>query len=454
MDANIIKKYDGQYITMSNELIQSKQKTNLLESKLEVLAIKKFITRPLSMEKTDSEGNPYIVKYVQIHVKEITPLISRTGGSIYTDIFNICLALKQKVNIILDHREKRYLMQSLYLDVGYNNGTISVEFNPETEYLFNALKDNYTKLSLPILFSFKTNGGFQLYKQLESYAFKLPPVDVSLLQEEMPSLTVSFNYAEFKLITGYVNINQPELKKEGSRANPNFEKMMALEYSPMYKKYSRFKNAVIEPGIEEINEISDIYISEFFTDSSGQGSKVNTVSFVIQRNVLYYANLAGETEDREVIIPNYVVTEEDIKEILKMMKSMPLTAKDAEILIKEAKGNLELIREAYEISKTQDHIMNFIGWMRTCIKNNYRKPVETMKGSTERVEVFHEYKKQSSKIDFQETVWNKLKERDDFKEFLSEIGYSAETLEMAYIDPKERVSLYTEWKIHKTDKTG
>ena len=66
---------------------------------------------------------------------------------------------------------------------------------------FLGLKQNFSKLKLPILFSFKRNGGFQLYKLLKSYAYPphLPEIDMSLSQEELPSFAIYYNLTDLRM---------------------------------------------------------------------------------------------------------------------------------------------------------------------------------------------------------------------------------------------------------------
>ena len=453
-----VDKYQGQYINLSNQIIQSKEKTSLLESKIEVLAIRRMATNLKSRDKLDAEGKTYNVNYVELRATEIRALTDRSGGSLYDDIFNVSISLKNKYHIMFEKDSKKYVIKSLYGDISYDNGIMQIEYNPDTEYLFKDLKANYTKLSLPILFAFRTNGGFQLYKLLKSYAFNLPAIDTALTQEQLPHYQVTYSLAELRMIMGFVDLDQTDIKREAERKHPDFEKMADMEIKPKYKRWSDFNTRVIKPGLEEINEISDIFISRIDTDSAGKGSKVTEITFYIQHNRSYYlqsdrdstqenASLTTLDNGVEVLIPQEEVSMEAVSMVQDMIRNVSVSSRDAELLLKEANGDLAAIERAYRLSLKQEHIHNFIGWMRSAIRGEYQEPVELERGSTEAAAKVKEVQEQLQQTATHERVWKKTQEKPDFGEFLDYIGYSLEILDLIYESPKEKVQLYADWKV-------
>ena len=86
--------------------------------------------------------------------------------------------------------------------------------------------------------------------------------------------------------------------------------------------------------------------------------------------------------------------------------------------------------------------------MITAIKNEgYEKPIQMMQGSTEKAEKVKVAREQMAEPGFNEKMWLKIKEKEDFCDFLNYIGCTAETIEVTYDDPKERAELYADWKI-------
>lgn len=456
-----VDKYKGQYIEMANSIIQAKEKTSLLESKIEVLAVRRMATNLRTRDKVDSEGNRYSVDYVELRASEIRALTDRSGGSLYDDIFNVSMSLKKKFHIMKDKGSNRYTIRSLYGDISYENGVMEIEYNPETEYLFKDLKANYTRLSLPILFSFRTNGGFQLYMLLKSMAFNLPPVNRSKPQEEQEKYPVTYSLAELRMNMGFVDLDQKDIKREAERKHPDFEKMADMELKPKYKRWSDFNTRVIKPGLEEINGTSDIYICDITTDSAGKGSKVTEVTFYIQHNLSFYEKGEGDSlepdsnvivaeDGTEVLTPKEREAEKAVKQVLEMVGGgAPITERDADVLLKDANGDLQRIEKAYRLSLEQEHIANFMGWMRAAIRGEYQENMEMDRGSTAEAKAVRSLQEEANHQSTQERVWKRTQEKEDFGDFLTEIGYSLENLELIYDSPKEKVQLYLDWKISR-----
>ena len=141
MEKKEVEKYSNQIITVSNPMIRSKKETNLLESKIEALAMY-YMSKDMKQKmKKDSRGKDYSVNYVLIPAKEIVTLMSReygeknkTGGKTYDDIRGAALSMKQKVFIIEDRENERFVMKSMYGDVAYDEGLLYVEFEPSMDY--------------------------------------------------------------------------------------------------------------------------------------------------------------------------------------------------------------------------------------------------------------------------------------------------------------------------------
>lgn len=456
-----VDKYKGQYIEMANSIIQAKEKTSLLESKIEVLAVRRMATNLKTRDKVDSEGNRYSVDYVELRASEIRALTDRSGGSLYDDIFNVSMSLKKKFHIMKDRGSNKYTIRSLYGDISYENGVMEIEYNPETEYLFKDLKANYTRLSLPILFSFRTNGGFQLYMLLKSMAFNLPPVNRSKSQEEQEKYPVTYSLAELRMNMGFVDLEQKDIKREAERKHPDFEKMADMELKPKYKRWSDFNTRVIKPGLEEINGTSDIYICDIATDSTGKGSKVTEVTFYIQHNLSFYEKGEGDSvepdsnvivaeDGTEVLTPKEQAEENSRKRVMEILgDGASITERDADILLKDAGGDLLRIEKAYRLSLEQEHIANFMGWMRAAIRGDYQENVEMSRGSSAEAKAVRNLQEEANHQSTQERVWKRTQEKEDFGDFLLELGYSLENLELIYDSPKEKVQLYLDWKISK-----
>lgn len=379
--------YENKYVALSNALIQAREKTSLLESKIELLAIYRLVDEMKTKEKVDINGKSFSVHYVTINSSEIRQMIGRKGGSLYGQIEAAAIELKRKLYIYKDPDTNQFKMDNLYGTVEYKDGKLSIDFNPETESLFLELKDNFTKLRLDIAFKFQTNGGFQLYKLLKSYAYSLPPVNAELDQADQEMIAKQYSLSELRLQLGYVDLNQPEVKKEGSKKNPDAEKMASLEKKPKYKRWVDFYNRVIEPGVKEVNEISDIYISSIEKICGAHG-KVDGVIIKIQNNKDYYAR--GNTDkrarkDRTESKP-VVLSEDKIDDFIDEMREIidiNIKTRDLKTIAEQAAYNIDKIKTAYDIVKTSStDIDNVVGYMLKAIKEEWSEPVSRKASNT------------------------------------------------------------------------
>lgn len=407
---NELQIYDNQQVSLSNALIQAREKTSLLESKIELLAIYRMKDEMTTVSKKDAKGRTYSVHQVKINSSEIRQLSGRTGGSLYTDIEAAAYELKQKLYIYRDPKNNQFTMDSLYGEVSYKDGVLTVDFNPATEHLFMNLTGKFTKLRLDIAFKFQTNGGFQMYKLFKSYAYKLPDVDFDLPQEKQVFLEKTYSLSEFRLQLGYVDLNQPDVKKEASKAHPNSDKMAALEKKPKYKRWNDFNARVVKPGVEEVNAISDIYIAGVEKILGSRG-KVEKIRVIIQNNLEFYkkhkmdGNL--KNEKKESVIP---VNEEEIDEFIdKISDIIPLKLKLSEYkaIAKASVYDLDKIKIACDVMDSYNKdIDNVAQFLITAIEENWEVP--TKKKVNKRKNDFNDFEQRTYDYDeLEEKLRNK-----------------------------------------------
>lgn len=379
--AIINKEYKNEYVTIDNAVVRAKEKTNLLESKIEILAVHHLDKHPLHREKSDNVGNKYQVSYVIVSSKEIKQLMGRTDGKSYEEIKRAAMGLKEKFILVENKQNHQFVMRSLYGDVAYNEGALYIEFNNDAQNIFLNLKEQYTKFPLPILFSFKKNGGFQLYKLLKSFAFSpnLPAIDMGLQQEELPMYKVSYGVNELRMTLGYVDLTQKKLKEEAGKKRPDFDKMIKEEKNPQYKRWSDFSARVIEPGVKEINALSDIYIAEVVKNTSGRGGKIDSIDFYIQHNKAYHEkNKQGilkriETTSVPVLTEEEKNNIQDWLEDLLIDKGVSLRSKQLRTICETADYDKKKLQTALGILKNYSKdVSNTTGFLVNAIKENWQ----------------------------------------------------------------------------------
>ena len=378
---NNLELYKDKQVALSNALIQAKKKTSLLESKIELLAIYKLKDESKIIEKKDIEGKKYSVHMVELYPSEIRRLTEKKGGSIYSQMATAAVELKRKVFIYADPANDEFKMDNLYGEVVYRDGTMRVEFNPQTEFLFSDLTDNFTKLDLGICFNFRTSAGFMLYKLLRTYMYTLPEIDLELMQEEQQSIVKKFSLAELRLHLGFVDIDQPEIKKEGMKAHPSAEKMVELQdYRPSrnsYRRWSDLYNRCIKPGIDEINGMpSDIFISKIDTVKGAHG-KIEEVVFYFQKNKNFYG-LRKPKKAKEKFTPEQI--DDFVDELRPILKDVEFKTKDLKLIAQAAEYDYDKIVSAYKIMMKSKNVENAVGFMLSAIRDDYKEPV-TVKSS-------------------------------------------------------------------------
>lgn len=383
--------YGDKKVRLANALVQAREKTSLLESKIEMLAMFKVGTDLGIRTKTDVSGKNYDVHYVTIPAREIKHLMGvYNSGSLYANIEAAAMEIKRKLYIYRDKDSDQFAMKSLYGDVVYHKGYLTIEYNPETEYLFLDLQDNFATIKLDIAFKFQTNGGFQLYKLLQSYAYNLPEPDLSQDQSEFRCLKLEYNLSELRLQLGYVNLDSPEIQKESQKVYPDADELSRLERKPKYKRWIDFYTRVLVPGIEEINRISDIYIVSIDKECSAHG-KIDGAVIRIQRNKNYLLNHPKKKKDtKTAVVPEEKkISSDQLDDFVDDMRdfiSENIKTRDLKAIAKAADYDIDKIRTAYEKAQKAGNIENIVGWIIAAIKNGYSDPVSKNDAGTGRKE--------------------------------------------------------------------
>lgn len=399
-------------VALANALVQAREQTNLLESKIEFLAIHHLSDDMRTRQKKDAKGKPYDVHYVTLKASEIKNLMGRKGGSIYDQIAAAAIMLKQKLYIYRE--EDQFVMNSLYGAVEYKDGDLSIEFVPETEHLFMELVDNFTLIKLDIAFKFKTNGGFQLYKLLRSIAFKLPEIDMSLSQEEQAYIIKEYSLDELRLQLGYVNLNQPDIKREGAKKDPDVHKMNELEKKPKYRRWSDFLSRVIEPGVAEINKISDIYIDSVNKVTGAKG-KVVGVSIKFQYNKHYFeAGEKAEKKPTKTKNEKKILSEDEIDDFIDLMGEFlehDLKTREKKQIAETANYDIKRIETAYEILceyEKRNKVESIAGFMIDAINKGYSKNTKGESPAGNKKNSFHNFNQREYSDDYYDDLEQKL----------------------------------------------
>ena len=167
---------------------------------------------------------------------------------------------------------------AMYGDIWYKNDTLFIEYMPDTEKIYNKKTDQlYTKLYAPILLSFQEVGGLRLYKLLKSYAY-----NIEQNNHVITTLSLYFELNDLIVMLGFIDKKQAYDKRK--KIKSIF--ISGVDQGPLYSTWDSFRMEVLEPGIEEINRLSNLYVSRFEPKTGGdKNEEIVGVTISVQCNV-------------------------------------------------------------------------------------------------------------------------------------------------------------------------
>ena len=429
-------------LTRVNSMITAKYQSTLTENKLMAWALK--------TASIDAHGRPS----VSMTTADIRKLTGVSGNSIY-DTIKKCAANMIGRSMYMEETKKdgtkRFDFINLIHRASFENGIFTVNFTPECKDMIYNLSRDFTTLDLPILFSLTSNDSYRLYEILSIRRY--------MIDSNNTPISIEYPLSVLKLELNCINIEEPKIREELNKSNPDFDKIVnELASVNKFSRWGDFKNYVLNKAVKEINEKTDLFC-EFEAIKSGRGGKVQGVIFRIQKNVgqksmIYPKDLVDATE------PELITTEEMkrsklISDVMSILEDVIISQKDAINLLKIADNDLEKIKKAYALSKKQKHIKNLIGWLTNAIRNDYEEEIEIVNGSLE--ETKNAVKQQeivlASKQNLALKAWEMIKKRPNFNEFMEYIrdteGLDQDLFEILH-GVKECNEIYTEW--FKTQK--
>ena len=148
-------------------------------------------------------------------------------------------------------------------------------------------------------------------------------------------------------------------------------------------------------------------------------------------------------------VPEPANMTELILDVIDYITDVNISSKEASILLKDADYQIDTVKKAYDLSRSQPEIKNFMGWMRQCIRDDYQPSIEVMNGSQEAARQVKELQKdiEANKTSLSEKVWEKTKQKDNYPQFLQYLdsqGISEDIIDTIY-SPEECLNLYVDW---------
>ncbi|MBL4937742.1 replication initiation protein [Clostridium sp. YIM B02515] len=303
------------------------QSNKLLESSYTLTVLEQKILRILAsmIKKDDVDFKEYEFK-----ASDLAKIMgSKNNKNIYRELDKLTDILMTRVVRIKNMDNNNFEKYHFVEVVKYSDGILKLKINPEMKPFYINL-DWYTKYQLKNILQFKSTYSFRFYELLKQY-------------QTIGSRSISIEDIRLKL----------DIKKDE------------------YPKYANLKQKVIIPAQKEINEKSDI---SFEFHEIKESRKVVAINFKITNTKI----------EQELLITSDTRPDSN-RDKIQEVKSIiieDITELEVSSILNAAKGDVDIIREKYEIAKVSDRIKNIVSWMLTAIKEDYQWPKGKKKAST------------------------------------------------------------------------
>lgn len=352
----------------SNFLIAAKYKSTLMENK--ILAISLAHANEM-YEETTEDGTVWVSK---LHASEIRKILGVNGGSLYENLKDTAELLMSRNMGYIDPEKKVFDYINFVQRARYIKGEFYIYYTPYFRKYIRQVQKNYTEFNLKIMVSFKSDYAFRLYELIKSQCYY-----INKSAKSDNTYLISFGLSELMFDLGVIDASTSEVIKILKNENaPDYDK--AAEKATVKKKrlstsWSEFRRQALDIAVKEINNNQNINMNlKYDTMRKGKGGKVTTIIFTatIGKELLLDEQIIEEV--RTLNEEEKISFLDDLGDIIKE----GLKIKDLKAIAEAANYNLALIEEKYNLSKKQN-IDNLVGWLISAIKEDYQKPISTIK---------------------------------------------------------------------------
>lgn len=361
--ANKDKKYGINSYKKSNLLISSKYKSTITENKIQAIAL-----ASIQNAKEDRDGNLECT----FTAAELRKLFGDDSGSLYKRLDSTAHKMVGTVIGYTDEETQSFKYMSVISTAEYKDSKFTITFNGKLKDQILDIQEKYTILNLDTMMKFEHVYSFRLYEYIKSEYYKKKYIIQERIQGMGYEMTIPC--AEMRLMMGTVDANDDKVKAvlSAKGKKPDYAKAVEVaekEKKSKFKDWKEFKRSVIDVAVKEINELTELNIV-CKTDRAGLGGKAVGVSFIIT-----------DKDNKNDAIDPEVIDEKkaDILDLIDEVRSFiteNLPSSDIKAILESADLDVEKVRAAYNISKTQN-ISNLTGWMIKAIKDNYQPGVST-----------------------------------------------------------------------------
>lgn len=354
---NII--YPDNMINKANQLITGKYTT-----KMTVLAHKVF-NYSLSVVKFDTTENRAIAEFT---TEEISEFLGIKHNSIYSQMYKVARCLRKKEIIVEDRKNNSFYQMTLINIARYKDGKMTLKFEPECTDLVLNLKPSYTKLNKKFYKHMNNIYAIVLYENLLSKYFNID------------TLVVTYEIYDLKLTLGMIQANDDMIHimcKESTSSKDAVLKYTKKE-DRAYEDGHIFKKA-LEKAINEINDITDIYVEYEFI-KEGKGGKISKVKFTVMDKEKL-KQIKVEPQDVRPQPKEIVPSDEEIFDLIIELKLSINELRPTQIrkLLECANYDKDKVLEKYKLAKQKGNVNDLMAWLVTAIKDDFKSPFNNNK---------------------------------------------------------------------------
>ena len=306
-------------VTKSNKLIACNYDLSLQEQKI-------ILTLASMVQPQDTEFKEYEFK-----IKDFIKLLGVEGQNKYTELPKITKELKKKVFEISEGTD---ILQVSWLGgVRYKTkeGILILKLDSGLKPYMLELKELYISYKLDNILSLKSKYSIRMFEILKSNLFKK-----------------------------CIEIELEELKK-----------MLGIK-GKSYDVYQNLKNKVILQSQKELKKLTDI---SFEFEEIKTGRKVTSLKFYINTNKTKNKAIEeacptseGKSTNDEKKCPTKLIN------MVKSIFKENITGKEAEFILNTANGDVNIIKEKYDIVSQIKKVGSVAATMIDAIKNDYQAP--------------------------------------------------------------------------------
>ena len=246
-------------VTQSNKLIEARHVKTLSARE------QKIILTMVSMIQPDDKD----FKEYSISIHEFSEMLGLKGHAKYEEIKEVALRLQEKTLFIPD--EKGFITTNWVASQRYieGEGMIELSFSPYLKPYLLQLKTAFTSYRLSNILSLKSGYTIRLYELMKKWQ----------------------------------HLGKWECSVDSLR-----EKMGST--SKAYSLYGNFKNKILVPSVEELNEHTDLFVEY---KEIKKGRKVEKISFTIQHSVEKEIQIPTPNSKRDSKEPKALSKEEEMR---------------------------------------------------------------------------------------------------------------------------------------------